>query len=164
MDQSTLSTLFIIIGALAASSFVIGLHFMNSPATARNGNLISAGGMAVAIVVTFIYLVLRDCPHETCAVGGLSTEALIIIIAGFAIGAAAGMFLALRVAMTAMPPVSWPTTLSFQARSGSTWISGSPNTTPCWDRCAASSITADACSRAFDGMQPTFRQTPPSTG
>ena len=103
MDQSTLSTLFIIVGALAAASFVIGLHFMNSPATARNGNLISAGGMAVAIVVTFIYLVLRDCPHETCSVGGLSTEALIIIIAGFAIGAAAGMFLALRVAMTAMP-------------------------------------------------------------
>ncbi|MEX1296893.1 MAG: NAD(P)(+) transhydrogenase (Re/Si-specific) subunit beta [Candidatus Limnocylindrales bacterium] len=103
MDQSTLSTLFIIIGALAASSFVIGLHFMNSPATARNGNLISAGGMSVAVIATFVYLLLRDCPHGSCAIGGLSTEALIIIIAGFAIGAAAGMFLALRVAMTAMP-------------------------------------------------------------
>jgi NAD(P) transhydrogenase subunit beta len=103
VDQSTLSTLFIIIGALAAASFVIGLHFMNSPATARNGNLISAGGMTVAVIVTFIYLVLRDCHHEACAVGGLTTEALIIIIAGFAIGGAAGMFLALRVAMTAMP-------------------------------------------------------------
>ncbi len=60
MDQATLSTLFIIIGALAAASFVIGLHFMNSPATARNGNLISASGMTVAVVATFIYLLLRD--------------------------------------------------------------------------------------------------------
>ena len=54
MDQTTLSTLFILIGALAAGSFVIGLHFMNSPATARNGNLVSAGGMTVAVVATFL--------------------------------------------------------------------------------------------------------------
>ena len=33
---------------------------MNSPATARNGNLVSAGGMAIAIVATAIYLLLRD--------------------------------------------------------------------------------------------------------
>ena len=103
MDQTTLSTLFILIGALAAGSFVIGLHFMNSPATARNGNLVSAGGMTVAVIATFLYLMLSDCHQESCAVGGLSTEALIIIIVGFVIGAAAGMFLALRVAMTAMP-------------------------------------------------------------
>jgi NAD(P) transhydrogenase subunit beta len=103
VDQATLSTLFIIIGALAAASFVIGLHFMNSPATARNGNLISASGMTVAVVATFLYLLLRDCHHESCAIGGLSTEALIIIIVGFVVGGAAGLFLALRVAMTAMP-------------------------------------------------------------
>ena len=60
MDQATLSTIFILIGALAAGSFVIGLHFMNSPATGRNGNLISAGGMTVAVVTTFVYLLLRD--------------------------------------------------------------------------------------------------------
>ena len=36
----------------APSAFVIGLSRMNSPATARNGNLVSAGGMAVAIVAT----------------------------------------------------------------------------------------------------------------
>ena len=81
MDQATLSTLFILIGALAAGSFVIGLHQMNSPATARNGNLISASGMSVAVIATFVYLLLRDC-HEgvECAVGGLTTESLIIII------------------------------------------------------------------------------------
>ena len=32
-----------------AAAFVIGLMRMNSPATARNGNLVSAGGMALAI-------------------------------------------------------------------------------------------------------------------
>jgi proton-translocating NAD(P)+ transhydrogenase subunit beta len=103
VDQSTLSSIFIIIGALAAASFVIGLHFMNSPATARNGNLISAGGMTVAVVATFIYLLLRDCPTDSCAIGGLSTPALGIIILGFAIGGAAGFFLARTIAMTAMP-------------------------------------------------------------
>jgi NAD(P) transhydrogenase subunit beta len=103
VDQGTLSTLFIIIGVLAAASFVIGLHYMNSPATARTGNRISAGGMTVAVIATFAYLLLRDCQVDSCAVGGLSTEALIIILAGFAIGAAVGFFLAIRVAMTAMP-------------------------------------------------------------
>ena len=34
---------------LGAVAFVIGLSRMNSPATARNGNLVSAGGMALAI-------------------------------------------------------------------------------------------------------------------
>ena len=76
---------------------------MKSPATARNGNLISAGGMTVAVIATFVYLLLRDCPNDTCAVGGLSTEALIIIIGGFALGAAVGFFMAIRIAMTAMP-------------------------------------------------------------
>jgi len=104
VDQTTVSTLFILIGAFAAGSFVIGLHFMNSPATARNGNLISAGGMTVAVVATFLYLLLRDC-HEgvECAVGGLTTPALVIIVGGFIVGGAIGLFLALRVAMTAMP-------------------------------------------------------------
>ena len=103
MDQNTLATLFVLIGALAAASFVIGMHRMNSPATARNGNLISASGMTVAVIATFVYLLLRDCHVESCAVGGLSTQALIIIIVGFAIGASVGLLLALRVAMTAMP-------------------------------------------------------------
>jgi NAD(P) transhydrogenase subunit beta len=37
---------------LGAVAFVLGLIQMNSPATARNGNLLSAGGMKVAIVAT----------------------------------------------------------------------------------------------------------------
>jgi hypothetical protein len=62
------------------------------------------------------------------------------------------------------PPVSRRTTPSFQPRSLAASIFGAPKTTPCADIPAASSITRAACSSAFDGMQPTFRQTPPSCG
>jgi NAD(P) transhydrogenase subunit beta len=104
VDQGTLNAIVILVGAFAAGSFVIGLHFMNSPATARNGNLLSMTGMAVAVITTFVWLLIGEC-HEgvTCSVGGLSTPALVIIIGGFLIGGAVGLFLALRVAMTAMP-------------------------------------------------------------
>ena len=43
-----------------AVAFVIGLSRMNSPATARNGNLVSAGGMALAIGATAVLH-----PHRT---------------------------------------------------------------------------------------------------
>lgn len=95
MSQETLNTIVILVGVVAASGFVIGLHFMSSPATARMGNRLSAAGMALAVVVTFASLLVRD--------EGLSTEALAIIVVGFLIGGAAGLVLALRVAMTAMP-------------------------------------------------------------
>ena len=65
-------------------------------------------------------------------------------------------------AICARPPVSLPTTLFLCATSfaGSTF--GAPNSTPTAPKCATSSITAATCSIAFDGMQPTLRQTPPS--
>jgi NAD(P) transhydrogenase subunit beta len=95
VSEEWLNTIVILIGLGAAASFVIGLHFMNSPATARQGNRISAVGMAVAVIATFVSLLLRP--------GGLSTEGLIVIVAGLVIGGAVGLLLALRVAMTAMP-------------------------------------------------------------
>jgi NAD(P) transhydrogenase subunit beta len=66
-----------LIGAVA---FVLGLIRMNSPATARNGNLLSAGGMAIAIAATALYLLL-----------------------GIAIGGGLGLYTARTVKMTAMP-------------------------------------------------------------
>ena len=40
-------------------------------------------------------------------------------------------------------------------------ISGFAKVMPAPPMCSASSITAATWSKAFDGMQPTFRQTPP---
>ena len=60
------------------------------------------------------------------------------------------------------PPVSLPTTPSFHARTLSTSIVGFSNVMPASPSSSASVSTFATCSSALDGMQPTFRQTPPS--
>ena len=95
MPGSALYTLVFFAWLIGASLFVIGLHQMNSPATARNGNKLSALGMTIAVGATLIWLALRP--------GGLSIEAWAIIILGFAIGGGIGLYLARAVKMTAMP-------------------------------------------------------------
>jgi proton-translocating NAD(P)+ transhydrogenase subunit beta len=77
-----------------AVSFVIGLHLMNAPATAKRGNRISAAGMTVAVAVTAVVLV-RD--HSVTA------GAVIALVAGAGAGGLAGLIAARRVQMTAMP-------------------------------------------------------------
>ncbi|CAN5704543.1 NAD(P)(+) transhydrogenase (Re/Si-specific) subunit beta [soil metagenome] len=78
-----------------AAAFAIGLHQMNSPATARGGNRLSAAGMALAVAATLVYLAARP--------GGLSGPAWLIIAAGIVIGGGGGLYLARGVKMTAMP-------------------------------------------------------------
>ena len=56
----------------AAACFVLGLHEMNSPATARRGNLLSAGGMAAAVLATGVLLAER----------GLSSTAWLVLAGG----------------------------------------------------------------------------------
>ena len=82
-----------LIWLIAAAGFVLGLMRMNSPATARNGNLVSAGGMALAIAATLVLL----------ASDGLSSTGWIIILVGIAIGGGLGLWMARGVKMTAMP-------------------------------------------------------------
>ena len=77
-----------------AVCFVLGLHMMNSPATARRGNQLSALGMAVAVGLTVVVLV-----HERT----ITATAAIVLAAGVAAGAGAGLVAARRVKMTAMP-------------------------------------------------------------
>ncbi|MBO0839311.1 MAG: NAD(P)(+) transhydrogenase (Re/Si-specific) subunit beta [Sciscionella sp.] len=79
---------------LAASCFVLGLHMMNSPATARRGNLLSAAAMALAILFTLVALIV----HNVLGVTGW-----LVLILGAATGSAAGLYAARSVAMTAMP-------------------------------------------------------------
>jgi NAD(P) transhydrogenase subunit beta len=68
--------------------FVLALRFLSSPATARRGNWIGAGGMVVAIIVTLA--------HSGVHIGWR-------IIVGGLIGSAFGAVGARRVKMTAMP-------------------------------------------------------------
>ncbi|HSL97661.1 MAG TPA: NAD(P)(+) transhydrogenase (Re/Si-specific) subunit beta [Candidatus Deferrimicrobiaceae bacterium] len=81
-----------------AATFVIGLMRMNSPATARNGNLLSAAGMALAIGATGV-LLLRGEEGISPADG----VAWLLIAGGIAVGGGLGLWMARTVAMTAMP-------------------------------------------------------------
>lgn len=71
----------------AAILFVFGLKMLSSPATARKGNMLSAVGMLLGIVVT---LLNEDIDYKWIAVG-------------MAVGALIGVFTARLVAMTRMP-------------------------------------------------------------
>ncbi len=95
MSQEWIYTFVYLAWLVGASCFVLGLHQMNSPATARNGNRLSASGMAIAVIATLFGL--------ATAPGGLSPAAWGIIIVGFLIGGGAGLQAARTVKMTAMP-------------------------------------------------------------
>src|SRR5258708_30462065 len=62
------------------------------------------------------------------------------------------------------PLVNRVTTLFFHARSKSRSIFGGAKTIPFAAMSAASSMTFAACNKALEGMHPTFKHTPPSTG
>ncbi|KHG43091.1 MULTISPECIES: NAD(P)(+) transhydrogenase (Re/Si-specific) subunit beta [Aphanizomenon] len=73
---------------VAASLFILGLKKLGSPASARNGNLIAAVGMLLAIVATMLD------QHV------LNYE---MILVGLAIGSVIGAVIAYKVQMTEMP-------------------------------------------------------------
>src|SRR5437588_7447865 len=79
---------------LAAACFVIGLHLMNSPGTARRGNQVSMAGMVIAGIATLILLI-----HY----GTVTATGWIVLIAGSLIGAAIGLYAARTVQMTRTP-------------------------------------------------------------
>ena len=54
MDWTFIEPIVYLAWLAGAVAFVLGLIRMNSPATARNGNLLSAGGMALAILATAV--------------------------------------------------------------------------------------------------------------
>ena len=98
MDQELLLALARIAWLIGAVAFVLGLIRMNSPATARNGNLVSAGGMVVAVVATAVFLALRPVQEGPAGITGW-----IIIVVGILIGGGLGLYTARTVKMTAMP-------------------------------------------------------------
>jgi NAD(P) transhydrogenase subunit beta len=89
MELSVL-TLCYLIGSV---TFIIGLKMLSNPATARNGNLTAAAGMAIAIVGT-IFLYEED---------GKKLGNYPWIFAGLVIGGIIGTLAAKKIKMTAMP-------------------------------------------------------------
>ena len=72
---------------ISAGLFILGLKMLSSPATARRGNLFSAVGMLLAIVVTLF-------------TQGLDYKWILL---GIIIGSSIGLVAALKVEMTSMP-------------------------------------------------------------
>ncbi|MFL6110714.1 MAG: NAD(P)(+) transhydrogenase (Re/Si-specific) subunit beta, partial [Catenulispora sp.] len=92
MDTLETTVGYVFVGA--AACFVLGLHLMNSPRSARRGNALSAAGMAVAIVATVVLLVDQ---------GAITATGWLVLVLGGALGSAAGLYAARKVQMTAMP-------------------------------------------------------------
>jgi len=73
---------------VAACAFILALKGLSSPRTARRGNLLGAGGAALALLVTFFSFELRN---------------LAAILVAIAVGTALAVPAARRVQMTQMP-------------------------------------------------------------
>jgi len=73
---------------VAAILFILGLKMLSSPATARRGNITSAIGMLIAVIVTLINKDIIDYKF---------------IVLGLLVGSAIGALAARLVVMTAMP-------------------------------------------------------------
>lgn len=85
-----MSSMYLVINfayVISAGLFIFGLKMLSSPATARRGNLISAIGMLLAIVITLF-------------AQGIDYKWIII---GMVIGSVIGLVAAFKVEMTAMP-------------------------------------------------------------
>ena len=72
-----------------AVAFVLGLARMNSPATARNGNLLSAAGMVLAIGATAVLILARELVGPDPE--GVSTIGWAIILVGILLGGGVGL-------------------------------------------------------------------------
>jgi NAD(P) transhydrogenase subunit beta len=86
--MDTLQTVIQLAYLLATALFIMGLHDLNSPETARRGNRKASTGMLVAIVATLLHQEIMD--YGT-------------ILAGLMIGSVFGAIAAQRVKLTAMP-------------------------------------------------------------
>src|ERR1700741_2866271 len=94
MVVDTFTTNIQLVYVLAAACFVVGLHLMNSPATARRGNQVSTAGMIIAVATTLVLLI-----HE----GTVTAAGWTVLIVGALLGSVAGLYSARTVQMTAMP-------------------------------------------------------------
>ncbi|MDR2206575.1 MAG: NAD(P)(+) transhydrogenase (Re/Si-specific) subunit beta [Flavobacteriaceae bacterium] len=82
---------------IGSVTFILGLKMLSNPATARNGNLVAAAGMTIAILGTiFLYSYNEDGTDK-------KLTNYIWIFSGIVIGSVVGTLVAKKVKMTAMP-------------------------------------------------------------
>lgn len=86
-----IDTLFDIGYIISAVIFIIGLQRLSRPDTARNGNLLAAGAMGLAVILT-LFVSLEGASNN-----------YLWIIAGLAVGSGIGWVASKRVEMTDMP-------------------------------------------------------------
>ena len=86
MTTSFAASLYLISGVF----FILALRGLSSPETARRGNFFGILGMALAIIVTFLFV-------------DILFTSLIFIICALAVGGFVGTVIAYRISMTAMP-------------------------------------------------------------
>ncbi|MFT8400821.1 MAG: NAD(P)(+) transhydrogenase (Re/Si-specific) subunit beta [Lentilactobacillus diolivorans] len=92
--MSLLETCASLIYLISAVCYVIGVHMMRSPKTAKNGNLLSGLGMIMAVVMILI---------EIIADGKISFPGWIALAAGLILGIGYGVIKARKVPMTDVP-------------------------------------------------------------
>ncbi len=84
LPESALSLVYLV----AAILFIQGLRDMTHPRTAVRGNLLSAGGMLLAVGITVLWFEILSP---------------VVLIGGLVVGSLVGAFLAVKVQMTQMP-------------------------------------------------------------
>ena len=87
-SEATNKALVNVVYILASVLFIFGLKMLGSPETARKGNLVSAMGMLIAVVVTLLDQSIIDYKW---------------IFVGLVLGSLVGVIAAMKVKMTAMP-------------------------------------------------------------
>lgn len=92
--MSALQTCSALIYLISAICYVIGVHLMRSPKTARKGNGLSCVGMALAVIMIIITII---------ADGKISVAGWVSLVAGLAIGILYGVIKARKVKMTDVP-------------------------------------------------------------
>ena len=78
----------------AATLFVVGLHLMRAPSTARHGNRVSAAGMVIAVTSTVVYAIVHTGGHAW---------GWIALVVGVMVGAIFGVRRSRNVKMTDIP-------------------------------------------------------------
>lgn len=92
--MTALQTASSLVYLICAVCYVIGVHLMRSPKTARRGNGLSAVGMILAVIMIIVQLAAE---HRMTAAG------LLVLLIGLLLGAAYGIHRARTVPMTNVP-------------------------------------------------------------